>query len=154
MPPPSPFFYKKEDENQVSYFIWPNKKNLIFDLPFQLAWVCISRYKQAVRCHLPNTVLSWDYLVVMVIDVTLFREQKDIYITAALGLCHHMCKISHRLETTQKAWTRTETTSHLRISCAYTPLANFCALGMVKHQRVYTSVSALDCGLYIGYLNI
>jgi len=29
MPPPSPFFYKKEDENQVSYFIWPKNKNYI-----------------------------------------------------------------------------------------------------------------------------
>ena len=125
-----------------------NFKNSIFDLPFQLAWVCISRYKQAVRCHLPNTVSSWDYSVVMVIDVTLFREQKDIYITAALGLCHHIRKISHRLETTQKAWTRTETTSHPRISCAYTPPANFCALGMSN-----TSVST-HLGLSCSYCNI
>ena len=24
MPPPAPIFWKKVDENQVSYFIWPN----------------------------------------------------------------------------------------------------------------------------------
>jgi hypothetical protein len=29
MPPPAPIFWKKVDENQVSYFIWPNNNIII-----------------------------------------------------------------------------------------------------------------------------
>ena len=60
MPPPAPIFWKKVDENQVCYFIWPNVEtpaSLIFE-PFVPAHFGVTGRKTVIiRVHPRITAL-------------------------------------------------------------------------------------------------